>query len=112
MTYSLAYVDRFDGEQTYFTIFDRRHNANALATYNFGRELSWEASLRWNFGSGFPFTETQGFFQNIGFDEILAEDILGGNFDLGTLLAEKRNGGRLSYYHRLDASLKKTIRYC
>lgn len=109
MTYSLAYVDRFDGEQTYFTIFDRRHNANALVTYNFGRESSWEASLRWNFGSGFPFTETQGFFQNIGFDEILTEDILGGNFDLGTILAEKRNGGRLSYYHRLDASLKKTI---
>ncbi|NRB50177.1 MAG: TonB-dependent receptor [Saprospiraceae bacterium] len=109
LTYSLGYVDRFDGEQTYFTIFDRRHNINALSTYQFGRNKSWEASLRWNFGSGFPFTETQGFFQNIGFDQILVEDILQGNFDLGTILADKRNGGRLSTYHRLDASVKKRI---
>ena len=105
----MGYVDRFDGEQTYFTIFDRRHNINALSTYQFGRNKSWEASLRWNFGSGFAFTETQGFFQNIGFDQILVEDILQGNFDLGTILADKRNGGRLSTYHRLDASVKKRI---
>ncbi len=109
LTYSLGYVDRFDGEQTYFTIFDRRHNVNALATYQFGGDKTWEASLRWNFGTGFPFTQTQGFFQEIGFDQILVEDILQGNFDLGTILAEERNGGRLSTYHRLDASLKKRV---
>ncbi|MBX2876259.1 MAG: TonB-dependent receptor [Saprospiraceae bacterium] len=109
LTYSLGYVDRFDGEQTYFTIFDRRHNINALTTYQFGRDRSWEASLRWNFGTGFPFTQTQGFFQEIGFDQILVEDILQGNFDLGTILAEERNGGRLSTYHRLDASVKKRV---
>lgn len=109
LTYSLGYVDRYDGEQTYFTIFDRRHNVNALTTYQFGRNKSWEASLRWNFGTGFPFTQTQGFFQDIGFDQILVEDILQGNFDLGTILAEERNGGRLSTYHRLDASLRKRV---
>lgn len=109
MTYSLGYVDRFDGEQTYYTIFDRRHNANVLTTYRFGRQGSWEASLRWNFGTGFPFTQTQGFFQDIGFDQILVEDILQGNFDLGTILAAERNGGRLSTYHRLDASVKKRV---
>lgn len=108
-TYSLGFVDRFDGEQTYFTIFDRRHNANLLTTYRFGKANSWEASLRWNYGSGFPFTQTQGFFQDIGFDQILVEDILQGNFDIGTILAEKRNGGRLSAYHRLDASLTKRM---
>lgn len=109
LTYSLGYVDRYDGEQTYYTIFDRRHNVNALATYQFGSDKSWEASFRWNFGTGFPFTQTQGFFQEIGFDQILVEDILQGNFDLGTILADERNGGRLSTYHRLDASLKKRV---
>lgn len=108
-TYSLGYVDRFDGEQTYYTVFDRRHNANLLTTYRFGSKNSWEASLRWNFGSGFPFTQTQGFFQDIGFDQILVQDILQGNFQLGTILAEERNGGRLSTYHRLDASLTKRV---
>ncbi|MEZ5044372.1 MAG: TonB-dependent receptor [Saprospiraceae bacterium] len=109
LTYSLGYVDRFDGEETYYTIFDRRHNANILGNYAFGANNSWEVSLRWNLGSGFPFTQTQGFFQEIAFDDILVEDILTGNFDLGTILSEERNGGRLSYYHRLDASLKKKI---
>ena len=50
--YSLAYVDRFDGEQTYFPHFDRRHNMNFLLGYTFGKDLQWEANSRWNLGSG------------------------------------------------------------
>lgn len=111
MTYSLAYVDRDDGEQVYPTIFDRRHNVNVLTTYAFGKNNTWEASARWNMGSGFPFTQTQGFYQNIQFDQLLLTDFLSGNFDLGTLLDTDRNGGRLSFYHRLDVSLKKTIEF-
>ena len=110
-TYSLAKVDRDDGFQVYPTIFDRRHNVNFLGTYAFGKNQSWEASLRWNLGSGFPFTQTQGFYQNVGFDDNLLTNILTGNFDLTTILSEERNQGRLSYYHRLDASLKKTIEF-
>lgn len=108
-TYSLAYVNRDDGEQVYPTIFDRRHNVNFLASYTFGRNKTWEAGLRWNLGSGFPFTRTQGFYQNIPFTEdFILTDVLTGNYDLNTILSKKRNDGRLSYYHRLDASLKKT----
>jgi len=61
-TYSYGFVNRFDGEQTYPTIFDRRHNMNFLATYDLDTDGSWQASARWNFGSGFPFTRTQGFY--------------------------------------------------
>ncbi len=108
-TYSLGYVNRDDGEQVYPTIFDRRHNVNLLASYNFGKGNSWEASVRWNLGSGFPFTRTQGFYESVPFDgDFLLTDVLTGNYDLGTILSDKRNDGRLSYYHRLDASLKKT----
>lgn len=107
-TYSLAGVNRDDGQQVYPTIFDRRHNVNALLTYQFGRNNSWSASLRWNLGSGFPFTRTQGFYEQapLGTD-LLTTDLLTGNFDIGTILSEDRNDGRLSYYHRLDASLKR-----
>lgn len=111
MTYSLAYVDRDDGDQVYPTIFDRRHNVNVLTTYAFGKDKGWEASARWNMGSGFPFTQTQGFYQNVQFDQLLLTDFLSGNFDLGTLLDSDRNGGRLSFYHRLDVSLKKTVEF-
>lgn len=106
-TYSLGYVNRDDGNQVYPTIFDRRHNVNALITYSFGKNKNWESSARWNLGSGFPFTQTQGFYENIDFSELLYTDVLTGNFNLGTVLSEERNGGRLSWYHRLDLSLKR-----
>lgn len=108
-TYSWAFVNRDDGEQVYPTVFDRRHNVNLLATWHFGKDRRWEAGARWNFGTGFPFTQTQGFYQDISFEDISLTDVLTGNFNLGTILSEKRNGGRLSAFHRLDVSLKRTF---
>ncbi|MEL6941449.1 MAG: TonB-dependent receptor plug domain-containing protein, partial [Bacteroidota bacterium] len=110
-TYSHGYVNRNDGVQTYPTIFDRRHNVNLLASYNFGDDKSWEASARWNLGSGFPFTLTQGFYSLYNFTDGLETDFLTENADLGILFSENRNDGRLPYYHRLDVSLKKTIEF-
>lgn len=114
-TYSLGYVNRFDGEQTYPTVFDRRHNVNLLGTYTFGEDKSWETSLRWNFGTGFPFTQTQAFYTLYNYQNGIDTDVLGGNPDtpaeggLGILFADDRNGGRLPTYHRMDASVKKRI---
>ncbi len=110
-TYSHAYVDRDDGEQVYPTVFDRRHNMNLLVTYKFGASNDWEAAVRWNLGSGFPFTQTQGFYNNFSFQDGLDSDPLTGNGDLGVVLDKKRNGGRLPYYHRLDISLKRVITF-
>ena len=107
-TYSLAKVTRDDGYQEYAPIFDRRHNVNALVTYSFGPKHSWEAALRWNFGTGFPFTQTQGFYTNYDFKDGIGTDVLTQNGDLGIIYDADRNGGRLPSYHRLDASLKKT----
>lgn len=109
-TYSLSKVTRYDGIQTYPTIFDRRHNINLLAVYELGKNKSWEAAIRWNFGSGLPFTLTQGFYNKIDFGEGLDTDPIVENGNLGVVLDEKRNAGRLPTYHRLDISLKKTLR--
>ena len=110
-TYSLGYVNRNDGEQIYPTVFDRRHNVNLLATYSFGDDKSWEASARWNMGSGFPFTQTQGFYGNQDLRDGISTNVLTSNPQLGIIYDEKRNGGRLPYFHRLDVSLKKTIEF-
>ncbi|MEM8524618.1 MAG: carboxypeptidase-like regulatory domain-containing protein [Bacteroidota bacterium] len=110
-TYSHGYVNRNDGQQVYPTVFDRRHNINLLASYNFGEDKSWEASARWNLGSGFPFTRTQGFYSLYNFTEGLETDFISENADLGVLFSDRRNDGRLPYYHRLDVSLKKTIEF-
>ena len=111
LAYSLGFVNRFDGEQFYPTIFDRRHNINVLTTYNFGANDDWEASVRWNYGTGFPFTLTQGFYSLLDFSDGINSDYLSDNPELGVIFSEDRNSGRLPEYHRLDVSLKRTFEF-
>jgi len=109
--YSLGFVTRNDGEQEYPPVFDRRHNLNLVATYQAGKKNEWEFGARWNFGSGFPFTLTQGFYTSFDFNDGVGTDVLTGNPDIGIVYADKRNGGRLPYYHRLDLSAKRIFRF-
>lgn len=105
--YSYGYVDRNDGKQTYPTPFDRRHNVNALASYTAGRKWDWEISARFNYGSAFPFTQTQAFVENIDFSNGISTNYLTQNGNMDLLYASEINGGRLLPYHRLDLSVKK-----
>ncbi len=106
--YSLGHITRWDGIQEYPPIFDRRHNVNLLANYTFGKGLLWEFSFRWNYGSGFPFTQTQGYYEHFDFTEGTNVDYVTSNGQLGIQYADL-NGGRLSDYHRLDINLKRTF---
>ena len=108
--YSFAYVNRFYEDeneelQHYYPHFDRRHNFNIVGTLILGDRLDWELSARWNYGSGFPFTQTQGYYEKINFDKIYS-DYLTVNGDMGILYGEL-NQGRLPDYHRLDINIKK-----
>ena len=106
--YSLGFIKRYEGENEYFPHFDRRHNINLVSSFNFGKKDSWKADARWNLGSGFPFTQTQGFYENIPFSDGINTDYTSENGELEIVYAEL-NKGRLAYYHRLDLSLSKTI---
>ena len=110
-TYSLGHVTRDDGIAEFPTNFDRRHNVNLLTTYTFGAEQDWEFAARWNMGSGFPFTLTQGFFSWYTFQNGIQTNVLTENAELGIIFNEERNTGRLPYYHRLDISLKKRFTF-
>lgn len=103
--YSLSKVTRWDGIQEYAPVFDRRHNVNVVVGYVFGKDFNWEFDARWNFGSGFPFTQTQGFYEGLDFNSI-NQDPTTANGDLEIAYAEL-NKGRLPYYHRLDLTLKR-----
>jgi hypothetical protein len=107
--YSLGYVTRFDGTQTYEPSFDRRHNVNLVASYVFGKKQEWEVNVRWNFGSPFPFTQTQGFYEQLNFNQGINQDILSQNGQLQVAYAEL-DKGRMSYFHRLDFSAKRTFK--
>jgi len=108
--YSLGYVNRYDGIENYVPHFDRRHNVNLVFSYKFDKKLSWEFDARWNLGSGFPFTQTQGYYEMINFSDGINTDYTTSNGTLGIQYAPQ-NLGRLPYYHRLDLTIKKTWEY-
>jgi len=101
VTYSIAKVTRWDGVQAYNPVFDRRHNVNAVIAYLFGKDNCWEINGRWNFGSGFPFTQTAGFHQQTDFGGGLNTDYVSDNGSLGIIYGNL-NTGRLPTYHRFD----------
>lgn len=110
LVYSLNFVDRWDGHQTYNPIWDRRHNVNLVASYTFGRHESWKANARWNYGSGFPFTQNQGFYERLPFSNGIYSDINAANGTMGIIYGPL-NGGRLTDYHRLDLGVTKTWKF-
>jgi len=59
----------------------------------------------------FPFTRTQGFYEQINFLDGAGTDYLSQNGQLGILYEDQINAGRLPYYHRLDISLKRSISF-
>ncbi len=94
--------------QTYPPPFDRRINVNLLGSYTAGKKRDWELSARFNLGSPFPFTQTQGFYENVNIQQNgIPTNYLTQNGQIGIIYANDINGGRLSYYHRLDISAKK-----
>lgn len=107
--YSLGKVSRFDGVQDYPPQFDRRHNLNLLIAFKGTKD--WEVNLRWNYGSGFPFTPIRGYFENQTFTDSQGQPLIDypyqdANGSLGILYGDI-NSQRLPSYHRLDFTAKK-----
>lgn len=105
-TYSIGWVKRTDEIQTYTPHYDRRHTINLLGTVRLGESHEWEISGRWSFGSGFPFTQTQGMYESINFEGGIATDYTTTNGDYGIAYGELY-AGRLPNYHRFDISAKR-----
>lgn len=104
--YSLSFNHRYDGLLTYIPHFDRRHNVNFLTTYAMGKKRIWDLNLRWNLGSGFPFTPTAGNYEIMNFQDGIGSDYTTYNGDVGIVYGEI-NSKRLPIYHRLDFGIKK-----
>ena len=93
------------GEETlqFHPPHDRRHQVNALIS---GAVLGFEVSVRWEFGSGLPFSQALGFdgFALIN-DITSAGDVPG----FRRVIYERPFNARLPTYHRLDASIERTF---
>lgn len=92
---------------TYPPIFDRRVDIDLVVR----RELGWgvESGLRWNFGSGLPFTRPLGSYAT--YTRGLADPRVFWDqetFEYSVALGS-RNGERYPAYHRLDVSFRKPM---
>ncbi len=105
--YSIMKVTRWDGIREYAPVFDRRHSLNILGSYHFGKDKQWQVNARWNFGTGFPFTRNQAYYERFDLQDGKHFNYQKGNGDLG-IVYEDINQGRLPPYHRLDLSIKHT----
>lgn len=105
--YSLGKSTRWDGFVEYFPVFDRRHNLNIVGSYAFGKKKNLELNVRWNLGSGLPFTPTNGYYQPENFNNGATTNITTSNSSNIGILLGQFNSQRLPYYHRLDITVKK-----
>lgn len=113
LVYSLGYVERQYEDKngdliTYNPHFDRRHNINMILSYIAGERKQWEFSARWNFGTGFPFTQVQGFYEHLSFTNGINSNYIAENGQLGVIYDDIFNG-RLPTYHRLDIDVKRNF---
>ncbi len=104
--YSYGFINRYDGIMEYPPHYDRRHNVNIVGVIRFDDQKKMELSARWNFGSGFPFTQNAGFYPFLTFGDGMETDVATSTEELG-ILYDDYNAGRLPTYHRLDISLKR-----
>jgi hypothetical protein len=104
--YSLGKVTRWNGTDTYFPVFDRRHNINLVGSYTLGKDKSWEITARWNLGTGFPFKQTLGVGGVTNFSN-LNQNYTTSNPNQLSFVYENNFSGRLPTYHRLDLNVKK-----
>jgi len=107
--YSLSHTERTVGDFTYSPRYDRRNSINLIAGYK--PAVGWDVNVRWEYGSGLPFSQIIGFYDRLRFSGLF--DGRGYAIEPGepyTMLGPK-NTGRLPSYHRLDVSVSKEFRF-
>jgi hypothetical protein len=105
--YSLSWATLNNAGFEYFPRYDRRHHLNLMVVGRPWRGIT--TAIRWEYGSGFPYTQTVGYF-----DQPTLDDPVSGQFhqDIGNpfLLLGSKDAARVPAYHRLDANLAYNTR--
>lgn len=102
LAHTVAWVRINSNGFIYAPRYDRRHTANILFALHPAKNL--DVSVRWEFGSGLPFTQTVGFYDKLTFGKGYPDPYV---YETGfpfTVYGSK-NAARLPTYHRLDLSV-------
>jgi hypothetical protein len=76
-----------------------------------GKKKDLEFNVRWNLGSGLPFTPNAGNYQAETFANGVTSNYVTSNAPNITMMLGSFNSKRLPYYHRLDITLKKHVKF-
>jgi len=101
LAYTLGWTSITANNFTYYPRYDRRHTLNVLSVFHPMENL--DVTLRWEIGSGFPFTQTVGYYDRLSLSDIFRGSSLGETGKPYAILGAK-NDARLPAYHRLDLS--------
>ncbi len=100
-------------EVSYPPVFDRRLDIDLVLRTTLPR--SWEAGIRWNYGSPLPYTRAVGGYAFVEYHIVTGGITPSGNREVSrdnagannAVLLGARNAERYPAYHRLDLSLRK-----
>ena len=84
---------------------DRRHQVNVLLSTTL---VGFDISLRWNYGSGLPYSQIRGFD---GFVLMDGPTDVSREPGLARVIYDRPYGGILPSYHRLDLSIDRVFQY-
>lgn len=102
VSYALAWTRLSVAGITYHPRHDRRHSFKSMAIIGIVPGL--EASGRWEYGSGLPFTPSLAYYNRLTYDNVFREPSL---IELGEpyIALGAKNSSRLPGFHRLDVAL-------
>jgi hypothetical protein len=92
--------------QRYHPPHDRRHQVNGLFSLTLG---AYNVALRWELGTGMPYTRPMGFDEIFFYNERLPD--LKRDYGTTRVLLEKPYQDRTPVYHRLDLSMERTFTF-
>jgi hypothetical protein len=107
-SYALSDVNVSVNNTTYAPRYDRRHTIKAVTTFHVMDGL--DLTLRWDYGSGYPFTQNAGFYDRLPLSGIGTDPFPGGTGSPSRSLGTK-NAARLPAYQRWDAGVNYKIAF-
>ncbi len=108
LSYTLGWTSISVNNFTYSPRYDRRHTMNILYVTHLTDDL--DLGIRWEFGSGYPYSQTVGFYERITFPDLGRSQFGSSSGRPYSILGEK-NASHLPAYHRMDINLTYKFRY-
>ncbi|MBK7259616.1 MAG: carboxypeptidase-like regulatory domain-containing protein [Ignavibacteriae bacterium] len=107
-SYAMSEVTVNAGTTSYAPRYDRRHTIKAVSTFHLFD--GFDLTFRWDFGTGYPFTQNAGSYDRLSLTDIATNPF---PFGIGTpsRTLGAKNAARLPAYYRWDAGITYRITF-